>query len=425
MRFFRYVLVVLCCVALSGCVSDTYNRLSNLSTGCTTTAFQVACSQTTTTSNNHTPGQTVTTNPDGTTTTSPTVNTGNTNTMTTGDTTLILEGSTVKSVVGAKPGLSRLADSPLNHLTSNQTANTSIAFNTNTSTNSNWPTTKTMAYNEYGTCSYSGGVDPANPGKCVDGNGGTGLAADTLGGDYKLYRAYQQNVYDEELQIWTWGNSYATQYRDVTASGTDPQHQAWSFGGNYTPTTAMPALATRGDISYAGKWGATVKTSNWVDSTNAAQTMSWNNNWRVEGDSALKANFGTGAFSGTLTPVEWEGVTKDNGFDYILASDIGSANFNPFMQTKVYLAGTITTDATNTAKPNQITGTATLDPAMGWLTSNNINPVFGGVFGANAEEITGAFAVSGATTYPNGGYYPINNDRRAYISMSGIFHGAQ
>ena len=38
---------------------------------------------------------------------------------------------------------------------------------------------------------------------------------------------------DEELQVWTWGNSYGTQYREE-AGGGEARRQAWSFGGTRT-----------------------------------------------------------------------------------------------------------------------------------------------------------------------------------------------
>ena len=45
---------------------------------------------------------------------------------------------------------------------------------------------------------------------------------------------------DELLQVWAWGDSYATQYQNVIGGGT-PKQQAWAFGGK--ATTAMPTKA--------------------------------------------------------------------------------------------------------------------------------------------------------------------------------------
>ena len=159
---------------------------------------------------------------------------------------------------------------------SGSTATQSFTINTKTASNGSWPVTKTMTYYPAGGTTSSLADNPA----------------------YAEYRYFQKGTYDEELQVWNWTNSYATQYRDVTNSGTAPLHQAWSFGGNYTPVASMPtANAT---VNYHGSWTATAQTSNWTDTTDPAQTVSYNNNWRVRGTSALAANFGTGAFSGTL-----------------------------------------------------------------------------------------------------------------------------
>ena len=451
MRVIYGLAMLMAATSMSGCVSNTFNGLSNQTT-CTTTATAVNCIAPTVTTGTGTGATTTTTGTS--TTTTPTVNTGNTATLVDGDTTIILEGSTVKSLVGAKPGVSALIDSPLNHVTASQTADQKIAFNTNTANNPNWPVAKTMSYNEYGTCIYDGGIDPNNPGKCLGGTGGHGLGA-----DYKLYRYYQKGGFDEELQVWTWNQSYATQYRDVTASGIDPQHQAWSFGGNYTPAATVQTHAA---ADYVGTFGATAKTSNFIDPTaiytvNAggfpltfSQTMSSNNNWRVKGTSALHADFGAGQFSGTLTSTDWLGVDKTGVFanvnvpmynnNYNACVNQQAAcnpltpaglivfnnwvNYSPyFMSAKVKLAGSITTDPKSTTKPNQITGTASFDPASGIVTSAVTNPLYGGFFGANAQEVTGVFALDGAVTQPNDGQSPINNDRRGYIQMSGIFNG--
>ena len=449
MRVFYRLALLIAATIVSGCVSNTLNGLSNLSTNCTVGATSVSCIAPTGTGTGTGTGPTTTTTTGTTTTTTTTVNTGNTTTLTAGDTTLILEGSTIQSLVGAAPGLSKLNDSPLNHVSSNRTANQQIWFDTKTANNPNWPISKAMPYNEYGTCINNGGVDPVNPGLCMGGTGGRGL-----GGDYKLYR-YLQKGLDEELQVWTWNQSYATQYRDVTASGIDPQHQAYSFGGNYTPAASVP---TSGIVNYNGAFGATAKTSNFKDtsytvqvgSTTYGQTMAYSNNWRVNGVAALAANFGTGQFAGTLTSVNWTGLNKAGGFSNVNVPNAVANNTNcvsqlpacdpstvpglavftnwinwnsAFMNADIKLAGTITTSTTNAAKPNQIKGTASIDPNAGWTTTTGTNPMYGGFFGATAQEVTGAFAVDGILPVPNGGAYPINNDLRAYLQMSGIFNG--
>ena len=453
-------------MALTGCVSNTLDALSN---GCSTTLTGVNCAPPPTTGSTGTAPTvvTTTTTTGTTTTTAPTVNTGNTNNLTTGDTTIALEGSATITTLG-NPALSKLLDSPLNHVGINEAANQQIWFDTKTPSNPNWPVSKMFTYNEYGTCINDNGTFPGTPsiskaqgqGKCTDvtdpinpvpGTGGHGLGA-----DYKLYRYYQPGGYDEELQVWTWKNSYATQYRDVTVSQTDPQHQAWSFGGNYTTAANMP---TSGQVVYNGQWGATAKTSGFLDNlvsgksndpATVGQTMSYNNSWRVTGTSNLKVDFGANKFKGTLTSDFWQGVNKDTGYTTVniaaaksflnqcnagaqvcnpQSSSFDRTNYNnlsnyesDYMNSDILLDGAITTSAKNATKQNQVAGTASEDPSKGWTTSAK-NPMFAGFFGPSAKEVTGAFAFDATIAGPNGGVLPINNDRRAYVQMSGIFNG--
>ena len=93
------------------------------------------------------------------------------------------------------------------------------------------------------------------------------------------------------------------------------------------------------------------------------------------------------------------------------------------MSSDVVLGGKISTSAVAGAHPNQIVGTANVDPAKGWITTTGTNPMYGGFFGAGASEVAGVFAVDTAVPEPIGGDYAINNDRRGFLSMSGMFHG--
>lgn len=362
-----------------------------------------------------------------------------------------------------------------------------IQFNTNTASNGLWPTTKTLTYSDYGTCQtettnlkampgfsniqVTNNVDPANPGKCLGGAGGTGL-----GGNYKLYRS-QTPTYDEELQVWAWTESYATQYRDVTASGTDPQHQAWSFGGNYTTAAAMP---TSGIVFYAGQWTGTAKTTQFDPNTSSvtaplldaagnpvfsngvlqtisiSQTVAPSNDWRVSGTSTLKADFGLGQLTGKLHSTNWQGNDKNNSFTNVdpdnaqnyfnacvagnaaicnVTTQVGQAatqNYlnwrQSFMSSDVVMSGKITTDPTNAAKPNQVSnGTVGMDANNGWITdaaySNMSAGFFGAVTAGKPKEVTGAFALKSTISGPNSGNAGINSDKRATIEMSGIFNG--
>ena len=242
--------------------------------------------------------------------------------------------------------------------------------------------------------------------------------------NYAEYRYFQKGVYDEELQVWSWANSYATQYRDVTNSGTAPVHQAWSFGGNYTPVASMPTA--NANVNYLGSWTATAQTSSWVDNkADPATTVTFNNNWRVSGTSALVANFGTGDFSGTLHSTNWIGKTKDGSASINVDTSVASINrLDPVMVPDVKLVGKITTSTTAGAHPNQINGTANIDnTTYGWITTAGSNPMYGGFFGAGASEVAGAFAVDTAYPAPVGGNFAVNDDLRGYLSMSGMFHG--
>jgi len=459
MRHVCALAMVAASVSLSGCVNSSFDSLTSLQTGCGAGSTSVTCSS---------PTPIVTpvvtpVSPSG----QPTVNTGNTSTVPVGDTTVIVESS-VNATTPNLPAVSILGTSPLNVAAGN-VSNQQIWFNTNTANNAFWPISKALSYSDYGTCVNDGGVG-ATAGLCVGGTGGHGL-----GGNYKLYRSYIPNKYDEELQVWTWNNSYATQYRDVTASGVDPQHQAWSFGGNYTTAAAMP---TSGLVTYAGQWTATAKTANFDPSTKTvtaplldangnqvvingtpqtttlAQTVSPSNNWQVSGKSALSADFGAGTLNGRLSSTGWIGIDKNNGFQNVdpvaavannaaCVAQTGVCNTNTlagqaewinwinyravFMGADVVLAGKITTSTTNTAKPNQVAGTAVMDPNMSWVTDATTNPLYAGFFGpvvgGKPQEVTGNFAFRATTPYPNAGTSGINNDRRGTIEMSGIFNG--
>jgi hypothetical protein len=247
---------------------------------------------------------------------------------------------------------------------------------------------------------------------------------------YAEYRFYEKGGYDEELQVWSWTDSYATQYRDVTNSGTAPVHQAWSFGGNYTPIASLPT--TNAYVTYNGSWTGTAQTTGWIDTIDPTQTVSYNNNWQVSGTSALRVNFGlpTNNFNGTLTPTQWIGVNKNNQLQAVIPGDGTVNSLVPFITTpgtttapNIVLAGTLATSTKAGTPSNQITGSAVMDPATGWISTSTSNPLLAGVFGANATEVAGVFALSSANPNPYGGKTSINNDTRGFITMSGMFHG--
>lgn len=351
-----------------------------------------------------------------------TVNTGNTAVIAadTGNATIALEASRVVLPSAKVRTLLEVS-------ATGDTAKMNV--DTKTATNSNWPKSKAMNEYVFGTTA-AGGVG--------------------LGGAYKEYRIVQagdlgQNTVDEELQVWTWGNSIAAQYRDMTGGGGEARNQAWSFGGTKTTAAQIEtakAAAAGADVTFNGRFGATAKTSGFkdpnfgVDLSDASlfnddvQYLSHNGLYRLEGSTQLTANFTTGAFAGTLTPEFWIGYANMNGADGELrvnANDVFSQNHAIYMDDNVVLKGTIATSATSAATDNSaaahnsITGTAELDITKGWVNYDGLSPMYAAFFGPNADEVTGAFNFEAMGPTPIGGT-PINNDRRSFVQMSGVFH---
>ena len=321
-------------------------------------------------------------------------NTGNDVNLSTGDTTLILEKSKLANDIDT-PALSRLSY--------NTAGRAQIEIDTGQpdAEQSQWPQPKYMK-------EYAAGSIYDDP----------FIVPNQLGGTYKEYRALSYNddggSADEVLQVWTFGNSYATQYRNL-ADGSEASHQAWSFGGTRTAQASMPVGGT---VNYSGRFGATAKTWNWDDPDNG-RTVSANNKWRVTGAAAATANFGTGAFSATLTPEVWNAYASLNGasgFTNVDANNAANVNWNSFMNDQVLISGTITTSATT---GNAITGTATIDETQGWVTNETVNPFYGAFYGAGAAEVTGVFNLEAVMPSPIGGDNTINDDRRGFLQMSG------
>ena len=315
-------------------------------------------------------------------------NTGNTTNLNTGDTTIALENAVLKSPAGGS--LSRLT----------RTANTPpvldtarIEIDTKTSNNRNWPIPKTMDEYEVGTAA----------------TGGVGL-----GGAYKEYRSITATdggtTVDEVLQVWSWGSSYGTQYRDEDGSG-EARRQAWSFGGNRT--AAMPA---GGSANFTGRYGATSQTWNWVDGDPTGRTVDINNSWRVEGTSQITANFGAGGtITGTLTPTTWTARDDTQTFVTVPSASPLDPNWAGYMDDNVVLNGVIT--------GNTVSGAARLDPSLGWV--NGTNPMYAGFFGnaGAGHEVTGVYNFLAVRPSPMGGEPPINDPARGYVQQSGVFHG--
>jgi hypothetical protein len=308
-------------------------------------------------------------------------NTGNTSNFTTGDTTIALQSAVIISPDGGS--VSRLT---LTNNTAPDLDTGRIQINTRTANNGAWPVAKTME--EY-----------------LPGSGGIGL-----GGNYREYRYLNGGGSDEELQVWTWGSSYGTQYREV-AGGDDARRQAWSFGG--TRTTNMPSSSSP-NATYTGRYGATSKTWNWVDGTPGG-VLDVNNSWRVEGTSNITANFNTSRLTGALTPATWWARDANQVFVPVLAgAGPGDLNWASYMDDSVMLNGVIT--------GNTVSGAARLDPAEGWV--NGTNPMYAGFFGpaGAAQEVTGVYNFLAVLPDPIGPEPPINDDARGFVQQSGVFN---
>ena len=331
---------------------------------------------------------------------------GNETQLTTGDTTLTFEGGKINKPESGT-SLSRLTvgASPSKAM---------IEVDTKTDTNDTWLPPQEMAEYEPGTNApniYS----PANLGA----------------NDYKEYRAISGSGTgrDEELQVWTFDNSYATQYRNV-ANGAAAQ-QAFSFGGNRTALTEMPTSAS---ATYTGRFASTSSASNWLNPEPQDEdevVIERNGKFVTNGSATITANFGSQTVNGTL---QTERVRYHDGKQFLIydtATDtlryrsgaiyrkelddgtfVAADPVEPeFWHTPVHLNGTIT--------GNTYSGTAKLGGAF----VSGDNPMVGGFFGTNASETTGAFAVRGVAVDPIGGEFPIDDDRRGFLSHSGVFHG--
>jgi hypothetical protein len=342
--------------------------------------------------------------------TATTTNTGNT-TKTTGDTTIALEKSII---INPK---NKLAVSRLTEADVPKTAKFEI--DTKTDRNDLWPKAKLMDYYEFGTIFNNTVVTP-----------------DTLGGNYTEYRQISSSInsgttVDESLQVWKWGNSYATQYRDTTSGAPNADHQAWSFGGK---RTSAANLRTSGNATYSGRFASTALSSGFDNTVDQRQTLSYNGNWRVAGASSTSVDFASGSVASTLTPEFWSAYQTMNsakgfktlalGTDPATFLDPNSAsydpNYHPMMYTKLRLRGILAKDAT---KGNTITGSAYADSADGWITNSDTNPFAGALFGPDSGEFTGIFNLEAVAPSPIGGDLPVNDDRRVRIQHSGAVNG--
>ena len=412
MRYASLAVLLAAGTILSGCAASQLDAVANLNSSCIATATNLNCGATTGTGAAVVPPAVVPPGP----------NSGNNSTAATGDVTLAIESSVLKSTSTVK------AVSTFTETTNPNTA--SLNISTNLASNSSWPKPHIMPEFLYGTCRTQGGINPANTTQCLTPN-----TANSLGANYHEYRFKDKSIpADEELQVWHWNSSYGNHYRD-NASGDVAPHEAYSFGGNYTTAANIP---TSGAAQYKGKFTGTAASSGWIDA-GVGQDISHNNHWQVTGDTDVTANFGTGAFTGTLAPKSWVGLAGDGSLQDAITHDpnkfivvnnalvlnplwAGNVNIAGFMLDNITLNGTITTSATDLLHPNSVTGTAALDASQGWYNDSN-SPLYAGFFGSSATEVTGAFAVDGTYVGPTGGSSAHNYYREGHLSMQGIFNG--
>jgi hypothetical protein len=143
----------------------------------------------------------------------------------------------------------------------------------------------------------------------------------------------------------------------------------------------------------------------------------------VTGTATGTANFGTNAFTATLVPTTWNGWSSVGNFRDVIATDTADISWVGFMDDNVLLKGTISSNASTLpgTNPNQIAGTAKLQGGR-IITNGSVNPMYAAFFGAAANEVTGVFNLEATYLSPTGGTTSINDDRRAYISLSGTFN---
>ena len=333
-------------------------------------------------------------------------NGGNTTNLNTGDPVIALEAGTVVSSK-TSPSLGKLT------IISGSPNKAKLEVDTNTANNNKWAVPKTMDEYLFGT-NASGGLG-------MGAAGGSG----TVGGvSYNEYRAYQNSAtdsYDELLQVWTFGDSYAAQYRDETSGSETADKQAWAFGGMNAGVT--PGTKASGSAIYNGRFGSTAITRNWINSQDSNQQADWNNSWRVNGSSQTTVNFNTNTVSARLSPETWQTEADFNNWSGFVVtvntSNTADPNYAGYMSSDITLSGTLTKTATG----NSIAGGASMDSADGWLSDGSNNPFYGAVYGANGQDVTGVFATTAVNPSPIGGTTPLNNPARGYINHSGAFNG--
>lgn len=241
----------------------------------------------------------------------------------------------------------------------------------------------------------------------------------TLGANYTEYRRIT-NSSDAELQYWQYPHSYAAQFRDVTNNGS-----AWFFNGDRTTATQT------GSATYAGRWTIDQNNSRFVEPL-SSPPYTLNGDYRIAGNATMTANFTAATFRGTLTPTYWE-TFGTNGTTYFGYFDRPNDSPDPLPGVSSDLLPLYTSvievnnDLVGTIDGNKITGITCRGVCQAGVGGplNNENPMYGGVFGPNANEITGVFTNFAASVNPSGGDTAINDDRRGFVDIKGFFHGTK
>jgi C-lobe and N-lobe beta barrels of Tf-binding protein B len=248
----------------------------------------------------------------------------------------------------------------------------------------------------------------------------TSKANGGAGAGYREYRVLSESETDkrdELLQLWAFGDSYATQYQNASGGGL-PKHQVWSFGGRKAQN-----VPTTGSATFNGRWVAAAKTENWLKPDSAA--IDPNALWRVEGNSQFAVNYDTGNIRGTLNPETWTSFQDKIGAYTWFAADSGrksngtaqQPDYSIIYETRVNIDANMDTAVAGQPR-NTFTGEADLSGT--YITGSN--PVHGGFFGTNGTELTGVFNAAGLNPNPQGGSQGVNDNRRGVLRINGAFN---
>ena len=345
---------------------------------------------------------------------------GNTTTTDSGSTTIAFEGAKLLVPLNSNTAKIELtssvtptaAETTAKILLGTKPPDLRMAINTNTTSNGTWAVPVKMK--EY--------IPGTNRGDIF--NGGTPNENVGSGSNYREYRALTADR-DELLQVWAWDESYAVQYRNASSGG-EAKQQAWTFGGNATKN--MPVGGT---ANYNGRFAGTAKTWSWLARKDAK--VDPNGLWQIQGRTALVADFGSASsVAGTLTPETWTKLDPTLSTYYTFDTTTGTGYItrtgvpvNPVDGPAYqFYKATLGIDAKIDAPVGGVaSSTYKGDATFSGDFVTGDNPVYGGFFGNAATETTGVFAALGNAPDPDGGTDGINDDRRGFVSMSGVFHG--